>query len=93
MIDLSHVVDVQDVLDTINSNTALAINASVSGNKIVIEDLGGAPADLDDEDHPEDGTYTLTYGQAVDFGDCRPITCHRHVGQFSVDLDDGEGSV
>lgn len=24
--------------------------------KIVIEDLGGAPADLDDEDHPEDAT-------------------------------------
>ena len=41
-------------------------------------------------DHPEDGTYTLTYGQAVDLGYCRPITFHRHVGQFSVDLDDGE---
>ncbi len=27
----------------------------LSKPKIVIEDLGGAPADLDDEDHPEDG--------------------------------------
>ena len=29
---------------------------TMSKPKIVIEDLGGAPADLDDEDHPEDGT-------------------------------------
>ena len=28
--------------------------------KIVIEDLGGAPADLDDEDHPEDATLSRT---------------------------------
>ena len=28
----------------------------MSKPKIVIEDLGGAPADLDDEDHPEDAT-------------------------------------
>ena len=27
---------------------------TMSKPKIVIEDLGGAPADLDDEDHPED---------------------------------------
>ena len=29
-------------------------------------------------DHPEAGTYTLTYGEAVELGYCRPITFHRH---------------
>jgi superfamily II DNA or RNA helicase len=37
--------------------------------------------------HPADGAYTLTYGEAVDLGYCRPITFHRHYGQFSVSLD------
>lgn len=36
--------------------------------------------------HPEAGTYTLTYGDAVDLGYCRPITFHRHEGLFSVAL-------
>ena len=40
--------------------------------------------------HPEEGTYTLTYGDAVDLGYCRPVTFHRHEGKFTVDLDDGE---
>lgn len=40
--------------------------------------------------HPEGGTYTLTYGDAVDLGYCRPITFHRHEGNFSVTLPDGE---
>lgn len=40
--------------------------------------------------HPEEGTYTLTYGEAVDFGYCRPITFHRHEGKFTVTLPDGE---
>jgi superfamily II DNA or RNA helicase len=40
-------------------------------------------------DHPEDGAYTLTYGEAVDLEYCRPITFHRHEGKFSVKLDDG----
>lgn len=40
-------------------------------------------------DHPEAGTYTLTYGDAVDLGYCRPVTFHRHEGQFTIDLDDG----
>ncbi len=40
-------------------------------------------------DHPDDGTYTLTYGQAVDLGYCRPVTFHRHQGEFSVDLAEG----
>jgi len=47
----------------------------------------------DDEgaiDHPDDGTYTLSYGQAVDLLYCRPATFHRHEGRFTVDLDDGE---
>jgi superfamily II DNA or RNA helicase len=41
-------------------------------------------------DHPQDGTYTLSYGEAVDLGYCRPATFHRHEGKFTVDLDDGE---
>ncbi len=40
--------------------------------------------------HPEEGTYTLTYGEAVDLGYCRPVTFHKHEGRFTVDLDDGE---
>lgn len=39
--------------------------------------------------HPDDGTYTLTYGEAVDLGYCRPVTFHRHEGHFTVDLEDG----
>jgi len=41
-------------------------------------------------DHPEEGTYTLTYGEAVDLGYCRPVAFHRHEGKFTVDLDAGE---
>lgn len=41
-------------------------------------------------DHPEDGSYTLSYGNAVDLDYCRPATFHRHEGRFTVDLDDGE---
>jgi len=37
--------------------------------------------------HPEEGTYTLTYGQAVDLAYCRPITFHKHQGRFTVDLE------
>ena len=40
-------------------------------------------------DHPAEGTYTLTYGDAVDLGYCRPITFHRHEGKFSIDLAGG----
>ena len=41
-------------------------------------------------DHPIEGSYTLTYGEAVDLGYCRPVTFHRHEGNFSVELDDRE---
>jgi superfamily II DNA or RNA helicase len=41
-------------------------------------------------DHPAEGTYTLTYGEAVDLGYCRPVTFHRHEGRFTVDLEGGE---
>lgn len=41
-------------------------------------------------EHPPEGTYTLTYGQAVDLDYCRPATFHRHEGKFTVDLEDGE---
>jgi superfamily II DNA or RNA helicase len=40
-------------------------------------------------DHPEAGTFTLTYGEAVDLGYCRPVTFHRHEGKFTVDLEGG----
>ncbi|XHC14062.1 DEAD/DEAH box helicase family protein [Labrenzia sp. ac12] len=40
-------------------------------------------------DHPDAGTYTLSYGDAVDLGYCRPVTFHRHEGHFTVDLEDG----
>jgi superfamily II DNA or RNA helicase len=40
--------------------------------------------------HPEAGTFTLTYGDAVDQGYCRPITFHRHEGHFSVTLPDSD---
>jgi superfamily II DNA or RNA helicase len=40
--------------------------------------------------HPAAGTYTLTYGQSVDLGYCRPVTFHRHEGRFTVDLDHGD---
>lgn len=41
-------------------------------------------------DQPEEGTYTLSYGEAVDLKYCRPATFHRHEGHFTVDLQDGE---
>ena len=40
--------------------------------------------------HPEEGTYTLGYGEAVELNYCRPITFHRHEGRFSVKLSDDE---
>jgi superfamily II DNA or RNA helicase len=39
--------------------------------------------------HPESGSYTLTYGEAVDLAYCRPVTFHRHQARFTVDLKDG----
>lgn len=46
--------------------------------------------DAGEIDHPEEGSYTLSYGDAVDLGYCRPATFHRHEGRFTVDLEDGE---
>ena len=40
--------------------------------------------------HPDEGTYTISYGDAVDLGYCRPITFHRHEGIFSVSLEDNQ---
>lgn len=42
-------------------------------------------------DLPEEASFTLTYGEAVDRAYCRPITFHRHEGNFTVTLPDGEG--
>jgi superfamily II DNA or RNA helicase len=36
---------------------------------------------------PDAGTFTLTYGQAVDLEYCRPATFHRHEGLFNVDFE------
>ena len=44
---------------------------------------------LGEIDLPEAATFTLTYGDAVEYGYCRPITFHRHEGHFSVELTDG----
>jgi superfamily II DNA or RNA helicase len=46
--------------------------------------------DLGAIDHPKEGTFTLTYGESVDLSYCRPITFHRHGGNFTIDLDNGE---
>jgi superfamily II DNA or RNA helicase/ribosomal protein L40E len=40
--------------------------------------------------HAEEGMFTLTYGQAVELGYCRPVVFHRHRGQFTVKLSDGQ---
>jgi superfamily II DNA or RNA helicase len=39
--------------------------------------------------HPTEGMYTLTYGEAVELGYCRPCTFHRHRGVFTVNLGGG----
>ncbi len=39
---------------------------------------------------PEKGTYTLTYGKAIELGYCRPATFHRHEGKYKVELSDGK---
>ena len=36
---------------------------------------------------PSEGMYTLDYGQAVELGYCRPVTFHRHEGDFTVSCD------
>lgn len=36
---------------------------------------------------PEEGCFTLTYGQAVDMEYCRPAAFHRHEGLFNVDFE------
>ena len=41
-------------------------------------------------DQPAAGSYTLSYGEAVDLGYCRPATFHRHEGRFTVTLNSGE---
>ena len=39
-------------------------------------------------DRSKGGSYTLTYGEAVDLGYCRPVTFHRHQGHFDVRIDE-----
>lgn len=40
--------------------------------------------------HPQEGMFTLSYGQAVELNYCRPVTFHRHRGAFTVDVGNGE---
>ncbi len=40
---------------------------------------------------PDDGMFTLSYGEAVELGYCRPVTFHRHEGKFTVRCDGGPG--
>jgi superfamily II DNA or RNA helicase len=40
--------------------------------------------------HPDEGSYTLSYGEAVDLGYCRPVTFHRHEARFTVATNEGE---
>ncbi len=39
--------------------------------------------------HPKEGSYTISYGECVDLGYCRPASFHRHEGQFSVEVGGG----
>lgn len=64
----------------------------LTGTPIRSDKKGSIWLAYDDEgiiDQPEEGTYTLSYGEAVDLGYCRPATFHRHEGLFNVDLEDG----
>ncbi|MEM1424603.1 MAG: flagellar cap protein FliD N-terminal domain-containing protein, partial [Planctomycetota bacterium] len=49
-IDLSQVVEVNDVLDAINSNTAVGVVAEVDGDGLVIRDISGGTGTLTIED-------------------------------------------
>ena len=49
-IDLSQVVDVNDVLDAINANASINVTAEVDGDRLVIRDNTGAGGDLTIED-------------------------------------------
>lgn len=43
--------------------------------------------------HPQEGTYSLTYGEAVDLKYCRPIFFHRHEGKFKIRLKEGDNEL
>jgi len=56
---------------------------------------GALPVWFTDEDlqglRPDpNGTYTLSYGEAVRLGYCRPVIFHRHRGRFLLKLEDGQ---
>ena len=59
----------------------------LTGTPYRTDDEETAFLELNDENqisHPIDGSYEITYGQAVDEGYCRPITFHRHDGNLKV---------
>ncbi|WP_284070182.1 DEAD/DEAH box helicase family protein [Sphingomonas sp. KRR8] len=43
--------------------------------------------------HAKEGMVTLTYGEAVKLGYCRPVAFHRHRGQFTVELNKSQSVV
>ena len=71
-----------------------ATNAFANAKYILM--LTGTPIRTDSEEpaflqyeggelkHPKDGQYTLTYGDAVRLGYCRPIAFHRHEANFDI---------
>lgn len=46
--------------------------------------------DLQGLQPPPNGVYTLSYGEAVRLGYCRPVIFHRHCGRFLLTLEDGQ---
>jgi len=77
-----------------------AINAFNNAKFILM--LTGTPIRTDSEEpaflqyeggqlsHPKEGQYTLTYGDSIKLGYCRPIAFHRHEANFDIlDTDGG----
>jgi len=71
-----------------------AVNAFKNAKYILM--LTGTPIRTDSEEpaflqyeggelkHPKSGQYTLTYGDAIKLGYCRPIAFHRHEANFDI---------
>jgi flagellar hook-associated protein 2 len=81
-IDLTAVVDVAEVVDLINSNSAINVAARVSGNGLVIEDLTGEAGQLQVADL--NGGFA-----AADLGIRQSVAADRIDGTDLVRLDEG----
>lgn len=58
IIDLSGAVTVQDILDEINGAASVSVKATVTGNRLSIQDLAGGAGNLDISDFGADATAT-----------------------------------